>query len=104
MPFSLFEFSPVTIAYMSFFVAEILCETSGVIAVVFCGITTQAFGSNMINDQHMMESFWEVRMKVLATIFFLSSYLTFFFLACRVFIKHPPVHFGWSCVGRSRCR
>jgi NhaP-type Na+/H+ or K+/H+ antiporter len=60
----------ITIAYLSFFVAEIVCHTSGVIAVVSCGITTQAFGSNMINDQHMMESFWELVEYLLNTLLF----------------------------------
>ena len=60
----------ITIAYLSFFVAEILCHTSGVIAVVSCGITTQAFGSNMINDQHMMESFWVLVEYLLNTLLF----------------------------------
>lgn len=60
----------ITMAYLSFFVAEILCRTSGVIAVVSCGITTQAFGSNMINDPHMMESFWVLVEYLLNTLLF----------------------------------
>lgn len=60
----------IAVAYMSFFVAEVLCHTSGVIAVVSCGITTQAFGCNMINDPHMMESFWNLVEYLLNTLLF----------------------------------
>lgn len=48
----------ITIAYLSFYVAEPVSECSGIIAVVFCGFTTKAFGLDMINDVHMMNSFW----------------------------------------------
>lgn len=48
----------ITIAYLTFYVSEPVAHCSGVIAVVFCGFTAKAFGSDLINDTHMMDSFW----------------------------------------------
>jgi len=48
----------ITIAYLTFYVAEPVAHCSGIIAVVFCGFTSKAFGLDVINDLHMMESFW----------------------------------------------
>ena len=47
-------------AYLTFYVAEIVGGTSGVIAVVACGIMTQAFGSNLINSRQTMDAFWHL--------------------------------------------
>lgn len=60
----------ITIAYLSFYTAEITCHTSGVIAVVLCGITTKAFGSSLVNDQHILRSFWVLVEHLLNTLLF----------------------------------
>lgn len=60
----------ITMAYLTFYVADPVCHTSGVIAVVFCGFVTKAFGQDMINDLHMMNSFWVLVEHILNTILF----------------------------------
>jgi len=60
----------ITVAYVAFYVSEITCCASGVIAVVACGITTRAFGKGMINDRHILESFWILVEHLLNTLLF----------------------------------
>ena len=60
----------VSIAYLSFYCAETLAHCSGVIAVVFCGIFTSAFGHSMVNDLHLMEGFVELLEWLLNTLLF----------------------------------
>ena len=60
----------VGIAYLTFFVSEIVAKCSGVIAVVMCGITVRAFGSHNINDGHMMENFWSLLEHLLNSLLF----------------------------------
>ena len=67
----------ISIAYISFYVAEIVAGCSGVIAVVFTGITTSAFGGNMINDRHTMESFVELVEHLLNTLLFTLAGVVF---------------------------
>eukprot|EP01082_Thalassiosira_pseudonana_P012006 g10446.t1 g10446 contig4:1896035-1898632(+) len=57
-------------AYLSFYVSEILAGCSGIIAVVFCGITTKAFGETLINDSHLTEDFWHITEHLLNTTLF----------------------------------
>jgi NhaP-type Na+/H+ or K+/H+ antiporter len=57
-------------AYLSFYVSEITCGCSGIIAVVFCGLTTKAFGEALINDSHLTEDFWHIMEHLLNTILF----------------------------------
>lgn len=59
----------ITIAYLCYYVADI-GETSGVIAIVICGVTTKLFGNSMINDQEVMEAFWELVGSLLNTLLF----------------------------------
>lgn len=59
-----------TVAYLSFYTSEMVCHMSGVIAVVTTGITARAFGGGMINDQHLMESFWYLVEHILNSILF----------------------------------
>lgn len=60
----------VTVAYLSFYTAEMSCEMSGVISVVLCGITTRAYGAGLINNPEMMESFWILLEHLLNTLLF----------------------------------
>ncbi|KAL7519617.1 hypothetical protein ACHAWX_004377 [Stephanocyclus meneghinianus] len=57
-------------AYLSFFVSEILADCSGIIAVLFCGLTTKAFGFSFINDSHLTEDFWHIMENLLNTVLF----------------------------------
>jgi NhaP-type Na+/H+ or K+/H+ antiporter len=68
----------ITMAYLSFYVADPVSHTSGVIAVVFCGFVTKAFGMDMINDLHMMNSFWVLVEQILNTILFGTFVLSVF--------------------------
>eukprot|EP00804_Cyclotella_cryptica_P028004 CCRYP_003873-RA/>CCRYP_003873-RA protein AED:0.08 eAED:0.08 QI:1873/1/0.87/1/0.85/0.75/8/36/800 len=61
-------------AYLSFFVSEIMADCSGIIAVVFCGLTTKAFGISFINDSHLTEDFWHIMEHLLnSTLFTLGG-------------------------------
>ena len=59
-----------TVAYLSFYTAEISCGMSGVISVVMTGITSATFGAGMINSRKLMESFWHIVEHVLNTVLF----------------------------------
>lgn len=59
-----------TTAYLSFYTAQVVCKTSGVIAVVTCGILTKAFGGGLISDWDVMESFWNLTEHLLNTVLF----------------------------------
>ncbi len=50
----------ITSAYLCFFTSEILSHCSGIIAVVFLGVTVKALGESMMNDKHLMHHFWEI--------------------------------------------
>lgn len=60
----------ITVAYLCFYVAQMICHTSGVLAVVLCGITFKAFGEHLINDHALMESFWILVEHLLNTLLF----------------------------------
>lgn len=62
--------STITCAYMCYYVADAVAHTSGVIAVVFCGVFTKAFGASMINDEGLMDSFWSLVEHLLNTLLF----------------------------------
>lgn len=62
----------ITVAYLTYYTADI-CETSGIIATVFCGITTKAFGNPLINDPALMESFWILVEHLLNTLLFVLA-------------------------------
>ena len=60
----------VTIAYLSFFVSEVVAGCSGVIAVVTTGIFTKAFAGGLISDWKVMDSFWSLLEHLLNTVIF----------------------------------
>lgn len=68
--FHYLTFSVRQTAYLSFYVSEILAGCSGIIAVVFCGLTTKAFGATLINDSHLTEDFWHITEHLLNTTLF----------------------------------
>ena len=59
----------ITAAYLAYFSAEIN-GMSGIIAVLFLGVTVKALGVSMVNDPHLMMHFWEVIEWVLNTLLF----------------------------------
>ena len=59
-----------TVAYLSFYTAEIVLGMSGVISVVLTGITASTFGGGMINSRNLMESFWHLLEHLLNTVLF----------------------------------
>ena len=60
----------ITTAYLSFFTAEILANCSGILAVLFCGVTVKAFGETLYNDTKMSVSFWNIVENLLNTLVF----------------------------------
>ena len=60
----------ITTAYLSFFTAEILAHCSGILAVLFCGVTVKAFGETLYNDTKMSVSFWNIVENLLNTLVF----------------------------------
>mmetsp|Transcript_26297 Transcript_26297/g.56470 ORF Transcript_26297/g.56470 Transcript_26297/m.56470 type:complete len:997 (-) Transcript_26297:1437-4427(-) len=60
----------ITTAYLVFFTSEILAECSGIIAVLFCGVTVKAFGETLYNDSHLSHHFWEITEYLLNTLLF----------------------------------
>mmetsp|Transcript_26723 Transcript_26723/g.44147 ORF Transcript_26723/g.44147 Transcript_26723/m.44147 type:complete len:1003 (-) Transcript_26723:215-3223(-) len=57
-------------AYLCFFTSEILSTCSGIIAVVFLGVTVKTLGESMMNDKHLMHHFWEIAEWLLNTLLF----------------------------------
>ncbi|KAL7448997.1 hypothetical protein ACHAWC_001106, partial [Mediolabrus comicus] len=59
----------ITAAYLAYFSAEIN-GMSGIIAVLFLGVTVKGLGVTMVNDPHLMMHFWEVIEWLLNTLLF----------------------------------
>ena len=62
--------STIMTAYLAFFVSEVLVSCSGIIAVLFCGLTTKAFGETLLNDSHLTHDFWHITEHLLNTTLF----------------------------------
>ena len=60
----------ITFAYLTYYVADSVCGTSGVIATLTCGVITNAFGGSMINDMEVMSAFWSLVEHLLNTLLF----------------------------------
>lgn len=48
------------IAYLTYYTADVVWETSGVIATLTCGVIVRAFGYALINDMKLMANFWSL--------------------------------------------
>ena len=59
-----------SIAYVSYYVAEQVCFMSGIIACVACGITVRAIGKGLIRDHHLMDSYLALMEHLLNTLLF----------------------------------
>lgn len=60
----------ITMAYIAYYVADQTLAMSGVISVVMTGVTTKALGAGMINNQELMDDFWELVENLLNTALF----------------------------------
>ena len=56
--------------YLNYFVAEVVCLTSGVIATLAAGLSIKFFGRGAINDIYLMDDFFTVTEHILNTILF----------------------------------
>lgn len=59
-----------TIAYLAYFVAEILSGCSGIIATIACGLTVKVFGEPLLNDSLLTLHFFQVLGELLNTLLF----------------------------------
>jgi NhaP-type Na+/H+ or K+/H+ antiporter len=56
--------------YLNYFVADLVCSTSGVIATVAAGLTVKLFGRGSINNISLMDDFFCITEHILNTILF----------------------------------
>lgn len=59
----------ISMAYLTYFSSEV-SGCSGIIGVLFLGLTVKAFGENLINNTHLMKHFWEITEVLLNTLLF----------------------------------
>mmetsp|Transcript_1029 Transcript_1029/g.2024 ORF Transcript_1029/g.2024 Transcript_1029/m.2024 type:complete len:1026 (+) Transcript_1029:83-3160(+) len=67
----------ITFAYLTYFVAEVVAGTSGVIATVFCGITTNAFGGTLIHHEEYLQHVWHTIEYLLNSLLFVLGGVVF---------------------------
>jgi NhaP-type Na+/H+ or K+/H+ antiporter len=60
----------IAIAYLGYYVAEPVWETSGVIATLTAGVLVRFLGSAMINDASLLDDFWTLVEHILNTVLF----------------------------------
>ena len=56
-----------TVAYMNYFVAEVLAQCSGIISTIVCGLTVKVLGFTLVHDASLMLNFWRVLAEILNT-------------------------------------
>jgi len=56
--------------YLGYFVSDLICATSGVIATVAAGLTVKFFGRDRINNIHLMDDFFCITEHILNTVLF----------------------------------
>lgn len=59
-----------SIAYISYYVADTVLEMSGIVACVTCGIVSAAWGRGLINDTEMMDTYLSLMEHLLNTLLF----------------------------------
>mmetsp|Transcript_14784 Transcript_14784/g.20973 ORF Transcript_14784/g.20973 Transcript_14784/m.20973 type:complete len:914 (+) Transcript_14784:196-2937(+) len=59
----------ISMAYLTYFSSEV-SGCSGIIGVLFLGLTVKAFGENLVNNAHLMKHFWEITEVLLNTLLF----------------------------------
>jgi NhaP-type Na+/H+ or K+/H+ antiporter len=58
------------LVYLNYFVADLICATSGVIATLIAGLCVKFFGRGAINNIHLMDEFFSITEHILNTILF----------------------------------
>ena len=106
--------STICSAYLAYFTTEILCNSSGIISTLVCGLTVKVLGQTMINDYDLTLHFWQVTGQLLNTLLFALGESVFFIILstqqnCSTFIL--TVHYcslsmapRWAVVGQYRVR
>ena len=61
----------ICLAYLAFFVSEVLCHCSGILSVVFCGLTAKAVGEHLVNDHRLIHHFWHIMEHLLNSVLFI---------------------------------
>ena len=57
----------ITVAYMAYFVAEVISGCSGIISTIVCGLTVKVLGITLVHDASLMLNFWRVLAEILNT-------------------------------------
>lgn len=58
------------LVYLNYFVADLICATSGVIATLIAGLCVRFLGRGAINNIHLMDDFFSITEHILNTILF----------------------------------
>lgn len=83
-------------AYLCYFVADVVWGTSGVIAAMTLGVATRAFGYGMINDLKLTTDFWSLVEHLLNTVLFTLGGLTWGKLAAKRLLSfHSSLEPPW---------
>ncbi|KAL7545570.1 hypothetical protein ACHAWF_008919, partial [Thalassiosira exigua] len=61
----------ISVAYLTYFTADVLCVTSGIIATIAFGLTVKVLGGSMIHDDELTRHFLEVTGQLLNTLLFI---------------------------------
>lgn len=59
-----------SVAYISYYVADAVLHMSGIVACVTCGITSAALGKGLISDRHLMDTYLKLMEHMLNTLLF----------------------------------
>jgi NhaP-type Na+/H+ or K+/H+ antiporter len=60
----------VACAYLTYFTAEVVAHTSGVLATTACGITVAALGKSLVHRPELLEAVWSAVEEMLNTVLF----------------------------------
>lgn len=58
------------IAYTGYYVADYVCDTSGIIATLTAGVTVKLFGRAFMNDVRLLDDFLALAQQILNTVLF----------------------------------
>lgn len=59
----------ISTAYLTYFVADVICLCSGIVATIACGITVKVLGESLLNDSLLTHHFFEVTAEQLLNTF-----------------------------------
>jgi len=87
-----------SMVYLIYFIAEIICHTSGLIATVAAGLCMKTFGRSAINDIHLMNEFFSITEYILNTTLFSLGGLVWGELLYRNFQLIEAKDFGYLLI------